>query len=72
MPVVTFPKPKPRPRVTADDLAFRMLDKVEAGEPGAEKLLNRLVQLNPDYWTDLAARLAEPKGVVLPFSRGER
>jgi hypothetical protein len=72
MPVVAFPTPKPRPRVTADDIAFRLLDKVEAGEPGAIKLLARWRRTNPDYWTDLAARLAEPKGVVLPFSRGQQ
>jgi hypothetical protein len=65
MPVVAFPKPKPRPRVTADDLAFRLLEKVEAGEPGAIKLLARWRRTNPDFWL----RFIQPKGAVVPFSR---
>lgn len=63
--VVKFPPPKPRPRVTGFDLADRLLDKVEAGEPGAEKLFHRLVQLNPDFWL----RYIEPRGEVVPFTR---
>ncbi|HEY8065616.1 MAG TPA: hypothetical protein VIF40_12980 [Methylosinus sp.] len=58
MAIIEFPTPAPRPRITAEELASRLLEKVEAG---AEALLRRMVEMNPEFWR----RLAEPKGVVV-------
>jgi hypothetical protein len=67
MGVVPFPPQDHRSRDIAESLAYRLLEKVEAGEPGAEKLLRRMVEMNPEFWR----RLAEPKGQVVEM-RGRR